>query len=116
MVLKSITNQIFRMNRPFAITSVTSNVNLPKEKLENFINNDKKRDKISFDNAFLPNLENISLYSVYTPVSGDVKIGFANKRNGDLVTYNVPVETWFLVTCTKRKFGSYKLTFGVSLS
>ena len=104
------------MKEPFVVTCLTSNVNLPKEKLEHFINRDKKHRKISFDDILLPNVENVSWHSVYTPVSGNLKIGFAHKENGELMTFNLPVETWFLVTCTKRKFGSFKLTFAISLS
>jgi hypothetical protein len=104
------------MKQSLVVTSVMSKVRLPKEKLEAYINKNNKRNKPTFSNFSLPKWENISWSSAFIPVSGDLEIVFRNKQRNELGRRVIPIETWFLVTCTKRKFGSYKLAFGVSLS
>jgi hypothetical protein len=69
-----------------------------------------------FVNGFLAGFENISWHFVNVPVSGNVEIVFADKRNNKTICHDVPAATGFLAGCTKGNHDSYKLAFAVSLS
>jgi len=98
------------------VVSVTSNINFPKRKLEDEINNRKRRCKLHFTDILLPGYENISWHFIQTRVSGEVEIVVENKQSDTLICLDIPVATAFLVGCTKKVQGRYQLATAVSLS
>ena len=104
------------MHKLLVVVSVTSNINFPKRKLEDEVNNRKRRGKLNFTDIPLPGYEDISWHFGPTRVSGEVEIVVENKQSDTLICLDVPVTATFLVGCTKRIHDKYKLATAVSLS
>jgi hypothetical protein len=98
------------------VVSVTSKIDFPKRKLEDEVNNRKRRCKLNFTDILLPGYENISSHFTEICVSGEVEIVVENKQSDTLICLDIPVRTAFLIGCTKRVHDRYKLASAISLS
>src|SRR6476659_4851539 len=107
------------MKKFLNISTVKSNIKLPKTALEGYVNsytNKRKRkvclkEKRSFSNLY----ENIETKSAHAPVTGNVEIVFyEDHRNSDRV--QIPVTTGFFFTCIKGRDGVYKMCWNCSMS
>jgi hypothetical protein len=100
------------------ISSVKSNASFVKKILRKFVKSrpaeaQKVHKKLVTD-YFSANYERINHCSVHVPVDGRLEIFFDPKH--PLRRVSVPVQSAFLVTCTKEGIGDYRLTWAASLS
>ena len=97
------------------VSSVMSNIKLPKRKLESFANCNKKVDTFP-DNLALQGYENISWQFLNTSEKRNVQIVLSNKEDKRVICLEIPATADFLAICTKGHSGSFELEFGISLS
>lgn len=100
------------------ISSVKSNTSFVKKILRKFARSrsaeaQKVYKKLVAD-YFSANYETIRYCSVYVPVDGKLEIFFDPEH--PLRRISVPVQSAFLVTCTKEDIGNYRLTWACSMS
>ena len=117
-VILSLTNEIFFMKPSFFVSSVMSNINLPKTKLEGAANNNRKNNlNRPFRNNYdLPGYESIVWQFIKTTGTGNVQMVLANKQNNNVICLAIPAIANFLAICTKGRSGNFGFEFGISLS
>lgn len=100
------------------VSSVISNINLPKTKLEGAANNSKKSDLNvpPANNSDLPGYESIVWQFLKTRVAGSVQMVLSNKQNINLICLAIPAVASFLAVCTKGQSQNFEFEFGISLS
>ncbi|MEO5562326.1 MAG: hypothetical protein ABIR18_02800 [Chitinophagaceae bacterium] len=107
------------MKKSAGITAIKSRISFHKKKLRKFVNN-KSLDnfsqlKGSRENRF-SSYETINFSSTLLPIDGTLDILFDAKHPEALSRVSIPVESAFLVTCTKEGLQNYKVTWSCSLS
>lgn len=105
------------MKKP-GISSVKSNTNFVKKILKKFVKSrpgsaQKVYKKLVTD-YFSANYETITHCSVHVPVDGKLEIYF--DRQHPFRRISVPVQSAFLVTCTKEGAKDFNLTWSCSMS
>ena len=100
------------------VSSVMSNINLPKTKLEGAANNYKANNvsSPSVNNSDLPGYESIVWQFLKTRVTGNVQMVLSNQQNNNLICLAIPAVANFLAVCTKKSSENFELEFGISLS
>ena len=97
------------------VSSVMSNIKLPKRKLECFANS--KSEPVHFTgNLPLSGYENLSWQFLNTSEKGSVEIVLSNKENNKIICLEIPATADFIAVCTKGRSGSFELESGISLS
>lgn len=117
-VILSLTNEIFFMKPSLFVSSVMSNINLPKTKLEGAANNYRKNNlnRLYGANFDLPGYESIVWQFIKTTGTGNVQMVLANKQNNNVICLAIPAMANFLAICTKGRSGNFGFEFGISLS
>jgi hypothetical protein len=106
------------MKSSLFVSSVMSNINLPKTKLEVTANNYRKNDlnRRSPNNSDLQGYENIAWQFIKTRGTGNVQMVLSNKQNNNAICLAIPAIANFLAVCTQGRSGNFELEFGISLS
>ena len=100
------------------VSSVISNINLPKTKLEGAANNNKKSDLNApqANNSDIFGYESTVWQFLKTRVTGSVQMVLSNKQNNSLICLAIPAVANFLAICTTGRSGNFEFEFGISLS
>ena len=104
------------MRTKLFISSVKSNINLPKEKLEQIANHQAGSNGAFNNNFVLPGYESIAWQFLNTYGSGNVQMVFSNGNNNEIICLEIPTSADFLAFCTKGNTGNFQFEFGMSLS
>jgi hypothetical protein len=100
------------------VSSVMSNINLPKTKLEGTANNYRNNNlnRLFANNFDLPGFESIVWQFMKTIGTGNVQMVLSNKQNNSVICLVIPAIANFMAVCTKGCSGNFELEFGISLS
>ena len=106
------------MKSSLFVSSVVSNINLPKTKLEGAANNYKKNNFTRpFANKFdLAGYESIAWQFIKTTGRGNVQMVLSNEHRNDVICLAIPAMANFLAICTKGRSENFEFEFGISLS
>ena len=108
------------MKQSSVITSVFSKIAVPELRLKNVYTKPfgdyKERSKKQ--NILSKYFEDIDWSSDLAKVNGTVKISFTcgDNDNDTVNCISLPVTPSFLFTCTKRRKGTYKVNWSISMS
>ena len=98
------------------ISSVKSDVSLPKRNLEAIANYGRSKHNSAARNAELRGYENVSWRFLNGLGTGNVWLTLLNKQTNKVVQCEIPVSSSFMVVCTKSPDENYKFQFGISLA
>jgi hypothetical protein len=100
------------------VSSVMSNINLPKTKLEGAANNHRENNlNRPLPNDFdLPGYESIAWRFIKTKGTGNVQMVLSNEQNNNFICLAIPAMANFLAVCTKGRSENFEFEFGISLS
>ena len=108
------------MKKSTGITGILSKISFPKRILRKFVSSKSVtkpvNNKDEWKKHFSSDYEHIECTSVHLPVEGRLDILLEAKHPEALCRVSIPVQSGFLVTCTKRAPDSYKMTWACSLS
>jgi hypothetical protein len=109
------------MKRNPGITAINSRTSFSKRMLQKFVRNGfsakaMKTNSGKNRNQFSDNYEAIDWSSGLVPIDGRLDILFEAKHPEAISRISIPVQSVFLVTCTKEGSGSYKLTWSCSMT
>jgi hypothetical protein len=108
------------MKKSTGIAAIQNRTSFSKKMLKKFVNTrppngwksiaDKKGHKFS------ANYENIDWSSTHLPIDGTLTIIFDANHPESISRISIPVQSAFIVTCTKQPSDHYKITWSCSLS
>ena len=108
------------MKKSTGITGIKSRISFHKKLLRKFVSSkavtnitDKKDER---KKRFSSDYEYIECSSILLPVDGILDILLDAKHPEGLSRISIPVQSGFLVTCTRQGPENYKLTWSCSLS
>ena len=104
------------MKPTILISSVKSDINLPKRNLEVIANYSKSIPDIVPGDFELLGYENVSWQFLNALGTGNVWITLLNRQSNTVVQREIPISARFMAVCTKSLPGKYKFQFGISLS
>jgi hypothetical protein len=108
------------MKKSTGITGIKSKISFPKRMLRKLVssksagNNVIKKDE--WKKHFSSEYEYIECSSILLPVEGRLDILLEAKHPEALCRISIPVQSGFLVTCTKQTPDDYRMTWSCSLS
>ena len=108
------------MKKSTGITGIKSKISFPKRMLRKLVSS-KSVDKSvirkdEWKKQFSYDYEYIECSSILLPVEGRLDILLEAKHPETLCRISIPVQSGFLVTCTKQEADNYKVTWTCSLS
>jgi len=102
------------------ITGLKSKISFPKRILRKFVSSKSAgksvNHKSEWKKRFSADYEYIECSSILLPVEGRLDILLEAKHPESLCRISIPVQSGFLVTCTKQSAYDYKMTWASSLS
>lgn len=99
------------------ISSVISNIRLPKRRLEAVANcSGNPKHNIRVENSELAGYEKLDWKFLTASGNGNVEMVLSNKGNNKIICTEIPAMAYFLAVCTRRQSAYYKFEFGISLS
>lgn len=98
------------------ISSVKSEINLPKRNLEAIANNSKSKNDIASGEFKPSGYENVSWRYFNALGVGRVWVTLLNRQSNKVVQREIPVSASFIAVCTRSGGGKYQLQFSISLS
>lgn len=110
--------KVFFMKQSIFVASVVSNLDLPRTKLEEFVNKNKndRSGRWTNSNIQVPGFENKSWRFVNSLVHGTVEMVFGKDNSDHIICIEIPVAAAFVAVCTKGSYANYELDSAVSLS
>lgn len=108
------------MKKSTGITGLKSKISFPKRMLRKLVSSKSvgksvnKKDE--WKNRFSADYEYIECASILLPVEGRLDILLEAKHPETLCRISIPVQSGFLITCTKQEVDNYKVTWVSSLS
>ena len=108
------------MKKSTGITGIKSSISFPKRMLRKLVSSKGIKNisskKEEWKKRFSSDFEYIECSSIQLPVSGRLDILLEAKHPEALSRVSIPIESGFLVTCTKQDPDNYKVTWSCSLS
>jgi len=108
------------MKRSTGITGIKSKISFPKRILRKFVSSksvgNSVNHKAEWKRRFSADYEYIECSSILLPVEGRLDILLEAKHPESLSRISIPVQSGFLVTCTKKTPDEFKMTWVSSLS
>lgn len=108
------------MKKSTGITGINSRISFSKRILRKLVGSKAVKQtttrKDEWKNRFSADYEYIEYSSLLLPVSGRLDILLDAKHPESLCRVSIPVQSGFLITCTKTEPDNYKLTWISSLS
>lgn len=107
------------MKKSSEIKAINSKTNFVKRFLKKFLKQSSKvKNETAIKNGhlFLSNYEMIGWSSILLPIDGRLDITFNANHPEAISRVSIPVQSGFLVTCTKEGVDDFKLTWASSLS
>lgn len=108
------------MKKSTGITGIKSKISFPKRMLRKLVSSKpvaksvNKKDE--WKKRFSSDYEYIECSSILLPVEGRLDILLEAKHPESICRISIPVQSRFLVTCTKQAPENYKVTWACSLS
>ena len=108
------------MKKSTGITGIKSRMSFPKRILRKLVGSKAVKQTVTKKDEckrrFSADYEYVECSSLQLPVSGRLDILLDAKHPESLSRISIPVQSGFLVTCTKMEPDNYKLTWISSLS
>jgi hypothetical protein len=108
------------MKKSKGITGIKSRISFPKRILRKLVGSKAVKQTVTkkdeWKNRFSADYEYIECSSLLLPVNGRLDILLDAKHPESLSRISIPVQSGFLITCTKTEPDNYKLTWISSLS
>jgi hypothetical protein len=107
---------------PTNILSIISDVQVPVRVIEDIVNhrtrNEKYRSVVTGidENLISRQFETMVTYSLQASAKGRLQIRFTNEISKSDEVIQIPMASFFLVTCIKGKEEKYKMELGSSLN
>ena len=98
------------------ISSVKSDISLPKRNLEAIADNGGSKHDSSTANVKLRGYESVSWRFLNALGIGNVWLTLLSRQTNKVVQSEIPVSGSFMAVCTKSPGGNYKFQFAISLS
>lgn len=104
------------MKPTILISSVKSDISLPKKNLEAIANYSGSKFDIASGDFKLPGYENVSWRFLNALGIGNVWVTLLNRKTNKVVQREIPVSASFMAVCTKPAARNPKFQFAISLS
>src|ERR1043165_6260071 len=108
------------MKKSTGITGIKSKISFSKRILRKLVSSKSVDRSVNKKNEwkkrFSSDYEYIECSSIQLPVEGRLDILLEAKHPQTLCRISIPVQSGFLVTCTKKQPDDYKMTWASSLS
>jgi hypothetical protein len=108
------------MKKSTGITGIKSKISFPKRILRKLVSsksvNNSVNKKDEWKKHFSSDYEHIECSSILLPVEGRLDILLEAKHPESLCRISIPVQSGFLVTCTRQTADNFKMTWACSLS
>jgi hypothetical protein len=108
------------MKKSTGITEIKSKISFPKRMLRKLVSSKSVAKSVNkkdeWKKRFSSDYEYIECSSILLPVEGRLDILLEAKHPESICRISIPVQSGFLVTCTKQAPENYKVTWACSLS
>lgn len=108
------------MKKSTGITGIKSKISFPKRMLRKLVSSKSVAKSVNkkdeWKKRFSSDYEYIECSSILLPVEGRLDILLEAKHPESICRISIPVQSGFLVTCTKQAPENYKVTWACSLS
>lgn len=108
------------MKKSTGITGIKSKISFPKRMLRKLVSSKSVDNSVNkkneWKNRFSADYEYIECSSILLPVEGRLDILLEATHPESLCRISIPVQSGFLITCTKQEVDNYKVTWVSSLS